>query len=101
MRTEKVSLILEKELLTEARAAVGARGLSSYLNRALRQQLQHDRLAGWLVELEEECGPIETRVMEEVRQAWPSRHVLTRNREDRAGCRPSHLSVTVSRKRPP
>lgn len=72
MRTEKVSLSLEEELLAEAREVVGARGLSSYVNRALRQQLQHDRLAGLLAELEQEHGPIEPRMLEEVRQAWPT-----------------------------
>jgi len=71
MRTEKVSLTLEEELLTEARAAVGSRVLSSYVNRALRQQLQHDRLAALLAELEQENGPIEPQVVEEIRQEWP------------------------------
>lgn len=71
MRTEKVSLSLEEELLTEAREAVGARGLSRYVNRALRLQLQHDRLAGLLSELEQEHGPVEPGVLAEVRQAWP------------------------------
>ncbi len=72
MRTEKVSLTLDEELLAEAREAVGSRGLSSYVNRALRQQLQHDRLAGLLAELEQEHGPIEPGVMEDVRRTWPS-----------------------------
>jgi len=72
MRTEKVSLTLDEELLAEAREAVGSRGLSSYVNRALRHQLQHDRLAGLLAELEQEHGSIEPGVMEEVRRAWPS-----------------------------
>lgn len=72
MRTEKVSLTLEEELLSEAREVVGTRGLSSYVNRALRHQLQHDRLAGLLAELEQEKGPIEPEVMEEVRRAWPA-----------------------------
>ena len=72
MRTEKVSLTLEEELLAAAREVVGTRGLSSYVNRALRQQLQHDRLAGLLAELEQENGPIEPEVMEEVRRAWPA-----------------------------
>lgn len=72
MRTEKVSLTLEEELLAEAREVVGARGLSSYVNRALRHQLQHDRLAGLLAELEQEKGPIELEVIQEVRRAWPS-----------------------------
>lgn len=72
MRTEKVSLTLEEELLAEAREVVGARGLSSYVNLALRHQLQHDRLACLLAELEQENGPIEPRVIEEVRRAWPA-----------------------------
>jgi hypothetical protein len=72
MRTEKVSLILEEELLAEARELVGARGLSSYVNRALRHQLQHDRLVGLLTELEQEKGPIEPSVTEEARQVWPA-----------------------------
>jgi Arc/MetJ family transcription regulator len=72
VRTEKVSLTLEEELLSEAREVVGTRGLSSYVNRALRHQLQHDRVAGLLAELEQEKGPIEPEVMEEVRRAWPA-----------------------------
>jgi hypothetical protein len=72
MATEKVSLTLEEDLLAEARETVGARGLSGYVNRALRQQLQHDRLAGLLAELEKETGPIDPEVMEEVRRAWPA-----------------------------
>lgn len=71
MRTEKVSLTLEEELLAEAREVVGARGLSSYVNQALRHQLQHDRLAGLLAELEQEKGPIEPQILEEIRRAWP------------------------------
>jgi hypothetical protein len=72
VRTEKVSLSLEKELLREARAVAGGRALSGYVNRALRHQLQHDRLAGYLAELEREKGPIESQVMEEVRREWPA-----------------------------
>jgi Arc/MetJ family transcription regulator len=71
MATEKISLTLDEELIGEARERVGARGLSGYVNRALRHQLQHDRLAGLLAELEEERGPIDPRVVEEIRRAWP------------------------------
>ena len=71
MRTEKVSLTLDTELLAEARGVVGARGLSSYVNHALRLRLQHDRLADLLEDLEREKGPIEPTAMEEVRRAWP------------------------------
>lgn len=71
MHTEKVSLTLDKGLVAEAREVVGSRKLSSYVNHALRLQLQHDRIAGLLEELAQEFGPIDPQVMEEVRQAWP------------------------------
>jgi Arc/MetJ family transcription regulator len=71
MRAEKVSLTLDEELLAEAREVVGTRKLSSYVNQALRNQLQHDRIAGLLAELEQEHGPVEPQILEEVRQAWP------------------------------
>lgn len=73
MATEKVSLTLGEEQVAHAREAVGVRGLSGYVNRALRHQLQHDRLAGLLAELKREKGLIEPRVMEEVRREWPAR----------------------------
>jgi hypothetical protein len=72
MATEKVSLSLEEELVVEAREVVGARGLSGYVNRALRHQLQRDRLAGLLADPEQEQGPIEPQVIEEIRRAWPA-----------------------------
>lgn len=72
MATEKVSVTLDEDLVSEARTAVGGGGLSSYINRALRHQLQHDRLTGLLKELDLEHGPIASRVLEEVRQAWPA-----------------------------
>lgn len=71
MATEKISLTLEGNLVAEARERVGRRGLSKYVNQALRGQLQRDRLAGLLVELEREAGPIDSDTMEEVRSEWP------------------------------
>ena len=72
MATAKTSLSLDKALLAAARELVGHRGLSRYVNEALRRQLQRDRLAGMLEHLEQEAGPIEPRIMEEVRRAWPA-----------------------------
>ena len=67
----------------EAHEAVGARGLSSYVNRALRQQLQHDRLAGLLAEPEQKHGPIDPQVIEEVRREWPTpRGRVAKHRDD-------------------
>lgn len=72
MATEKVSLTLDEDLVSEAREVVGTRRLSAYVNRALRHQLQRDRLAGLLEELERKHGPIEPQAMEEVRRSWPA-----------------------------
>ncbi|MFP3939603.1 MAG: CopG family transcriptional regulator [Thermoanaerobaculia bacterium] len=72
MATEKVSLTLEEELVAEARKASGSRGLSNYVNRALGRQLQHERLTRLLEDLEEQAGPIDDEVLEEVRRAWPA-----------------------------
>lgn len=70
MSTEKVSLTLERELLTEARQVAGRRSLSGYVGRALRMQLQRDRLASFLTEMEREKGPIDPDVLAEVRKEW-------------------------------
>ncbi len=82
MATAKVSLTLEEELVEEARGAVGARGLSSYVNQALRQQLQRDRVVALLAELEREHGPIDPATLAEVRKEWPAsgRHADGRRR---------------------
>ena len=72
MATEKVSISLNEDVLAAARHRAGPRGLSQYVNDALRYQLQRDRLADLLEEFERSSGPVESRVMEEVRGAWPA-----------------------------
>jgi len=72
MATEKVSVSLDDRLVADARDRVGGRGLSGYLNAALRRQLQRDRIQDLLKELDEEMGPIPGRIMEEVRDLWPA-----------------------------
>lgn len=80
MGMDKVSLTLEEELVTEARSVAGAKGLSAYVNDALRHKLQRDRLRLLLEELEREHGPIPERVREEVRREWPLPHDEPRQR---------------------
>jgi hypothetical protein len=72
MPTIKVSLSLDEGLLPEARKLAGHRGLSSYVNRALGRQLEHDRLDGLLDDLEEEAGPFDPELLEQIRHAWPA-----------------------------
>ena len=44
MATEKLSATVDEEVLAAVRARVGARGLSSFVNRALRHELQRASL---------------------------------------------------------
>ena len=76
----KVSLSLDEDVLSEARHRAGRRELSSYVNEALRRQLQRDRLAELLVEMDAESGPIPDDVMEQARQPWRSAPVSKRRR---------------------
>lgn len=72
MSTEKVSLTLDDELVEQARLHAGQRGLSGYVNQALRRQLQRDRLITFLEEGDQAVGPVDESVMEEVRREWPA-----------------------------
>jgi hypothetical protein len=66
----KVSLSIEDEVLVEARERAGRRELSSYVTEALRHQLQHDRLAELLADMEERSGPIPDELLQEARALW-------------------------------
>ena len=79
MTTEKVSLSLDQQLVEAARAEAGRRGLSGYVNDALRRQLQRDRLIAFLADVEREVGPIDDGVTEEVRGEWPARRARRRS----------------------
>lgn len=73
MAVAKVSLSIDTDLLAEARTRAGRRELSAYVTHAVRRQLQHDRLAELLAEMEAESGPIPDDVMEEARNLWQRR----------------------------
>ncbi len=70
MAVSKVSLSIDEDVLAEARARAGRRELSSYVNEALRRQLQRDRLGELLAQMDDESGPIPDDVLEEARKPW-------------------------------
>jgi len=72
MSTTKVSTTLTKERVAEAKARVGDRGFSRYLDEALARQLQFDRLADLEQRLGGEFGSIPRAVQRQVdRLDWP------------------------------
>lgn len=72
MAASKVSLSIDEDVLAEARARAGRRELSSYVNEALRRQLQRDRLIELLALMDEESGPVDEADLEEARRLWAS-----------------------------
>lgn len=68
---EKVSVSLDADVLAQARERVGGRGVSAYVNEAVRRQLRSDALAEVLAAMRETNGPVGDEAMEEVRRLWP------------------------------
>ena len=57
MARERLSATVEADVLAAVKARVGPRGLSSFVNRALRFELERAQLADLVAELHEELGP--------------------------------------------
>ena len=72
MATAKFSATLDPGRVREAKARVGERGFSRYLDEALARALQHDRLADLELELTARHGPIPEAVQRAVdAERWP------------------------------
>lgn len=71
MTVAKVSMSLDAEVLAQTRERVGGRGVSSYVNGAVRRQLRRDALSDLLAEMRAVNGPVADEQMEEVRRLWP------------------------------
>lgn len=63
---------LESDVLAQTRDRAGTRGVSAYVNEAVRRQLRRDALADLLDELREANGPVDPTQMEEARRSWPA-----------------------------
>ncbi len=71
MTVAKVSMSLDAEVLAQTRERVGGRGVSSYVNEAIRRQLRRDALSDLLAEMRAANGPVADEKMDEVRRLWP------------------------------
>lgn len=67
---EKVSISIPRALAGALRRHVGARGVSQFAARALRHELERERLTAYLDGLDEELGPVPDSLLEEARRAW-------------------------------
>ena len=72
MKSAKISVTLEQNVVDELRQTAGRGGISAFVNDAVRQRLQAVRLRQLLDELEQEHGPIPDDVKEYVDGLeWP------------------------------
>jgi Arc/MetJ family transcription regulator len=65
----RATVTLDSELVGRVKRRVGERGVSSYLNTALRRELRHEAMREYLERAEREHGPIDPKVREAVRAA--------------------------------
>ncbi len=69
----KLSVSVPAKLAKRVRRRVGARGLSSFVARAMRHELEREQLGAYLAELDESLGPVPDKVLTEARSAWRKR----------------------------
>lgn len=57
MSTRKISITVEEDLVDKLHGRVGARGVSGFVTRAIRHELEREELGDLLAELEAVLGP--------------------------------------------
>jgi hypothetical protein len=67
MRTLKVTITMDEDVVVEARRVAGEGGLSPFINALVAQRLQQHRMLGLLAEMEVEHGPIDPVAWQEAR----------------------------------
>jgi len=72
MRHAKLSITLDKRVAAELRQTAGPRGVSAFVNEAVRRELQATRLRKLLDEMDQEYGPVPDDVQAEIEALdWP------------------------------
>lgn len=66
----KVSISLPSPLVERIKHKVGSRGVSRYIAEALEHEERRQALRDWLVDQDNQHGPIPDDVMQEVRRQW-------------------------------
>lgn len=86
MGTAKLSVTVDDQLVAQVRQLVGERGVSAFVSRAVRHELESERLALFLAELEAELGPPDPAMLAEAEAAFDRAEAKTppRTRQRRA-----------------
>jgi hypothetical protein len=69
----KLSVSVPGDLAKAARKSVGTRGLSGFVTRAMRHELERERLGAFLAELDERLGVVPKKTLAHAKAAWHGR----------------------------
>ena len=69
----KLSVSVPNDLAKAVRKRVGTRGLSSFVARAMRHELEREQLGIFVAEMDEVVGSVSKKALAEARSAWPRR----------------------------
>jgi hypothetical protein len=70
-KVRKVSVSMPEELADAVRARTGAGGFSRYVTDAVQEQVRLDLLDDLAADFEAEYGPVDEKLVEQARRAWP------------------------------
>ncbi|MGH2771822.1 MAG: CopG family transcriptional regulator [Actinomycetota bacterium] len=70
MATRKISVSVEEDLVDAVNERVGPRGVSRFVARAIRHELEREELNELLAELEQVLGPPDERLVAEAAAAF-------------------------------
>ena len=80
MATRKISVSVDEELVDAVQERVGARGVSRFVSRAIRHELERGELSELLAELEEVLGPPDEQLMADAAAAFDQVERATKSR---------------------
>jgi hypothetical protein len=69
----KLSVSVPDELAKAVRRKVGARGLSSFVARAMAHELEREQLGSYLAKMDRDLGPVPTKMLTLARSTWSER----------------------------
>jgi Arc/MetJ family transcription regulator len=73
MAVTKLSISIDAQLAAEVRELAGERGVSGFVEKAVRRELERQRLVALSGELERDLGPVDEDVISEIDELWDDR----------------------------
>jgi metal-responsive CopG/Arc/MetJ family transcriptional regulator len=73
MAVTKLSISIDTQLAAEVRELAGERGVSGFVEQAVRRELERRRLGALTDELDNDLGPVDEEVVSEIDALWGDR----------------------------